>query len=62
MFGHNVDLLILTIVLYALLEGSSGAGRVGDHHPVRAGALRSPPCPDIDEGIGGPAIVAAIRG
>ena len=51
-------MMILTIVS---LEGPRGAGRVGHHHPVRAGIVRPPPGPHIDEGIRRPSIVAAIR-
>ena len=50
-------MMILTIVR---LEGPSGAGRVGHHHPVRAGIVRPPPGPHIDEGIGGSVIVTAV--
>ena len=58
MFASDI-MLILTI---ERLEGISGAGRVRDDHPVGASTLWPPPGPDIDEGIGGPAIVTAIRG
>ena len=51
-------MIILTIVC---LEGATGARRERDHHTVRAGAVRPPPGPDIDEGIRRPSIVAAIR-
>ena len=58
MFYETKQMIILTIVC---LEGPSGPGRVGHHHPVRAGILRSPPGPDIDEGIWGFGIVTASR-
>ena len=51
-------MLLLTIVR---LEGATGACGVRHHHPVRAGIVRPPPGPDIDEGIRCPRIVAAIR-
>ena len=55
---YETKQMILTIVC---LEGPGGPGRVGHHHPVRAGILRSPPGPDIDEGIWGFGIVTACR-
>ena len=50
-------MMILTIVC---LKWPRGAGRVGHHHPVRAGIVRPPPGPHIDEGIGGSVIVTAV--
>ena len=58
LFHGHVLVLLLTIVC---LEGATSACGVRHHHPVRAGIVRPPPGPDIDEGIRCPRIVAAIR-